>query len=143
MRLERSSNSAAHWNEKQYESLILSDDSKSSRLALVAEGEEDSMILGFLAAQVVGAEWELENIVVAPETQEKGIGTRLLNELLARAQQAKSNAVFLEVREANSAARALYEKLGFQQSGRRKSYYSNPLEDAILYSKSLVGPDLG
>ena len=56
--------------------------------------------------------------------------------LLVRTQNTNSESVFLEVRESNSAARSLYEKLGFQQTGRRKSYYANPIEDAILYSKS-------
>jgi ribosomal-protein-alanine N-acetyltransferase len=42
------------------------------------------------------------------------------------------------VRESNTAARRLYEKLGFSEIGRRKAYYHNPQEDAILYSKTLV-----
>ena len=137
MRLEQSSYSAAHWSEQQYESLVVSNDSGISRLALVAEREEHSAILGFLIAQHVGPEWELENLVVARETQGKGVGTRLLNELLVRARQANSDAVFLEVRESNAPARKLYQELGFVEAGRRKSYYSNPLEDAILYRKAL------
>jgi ribosomal-protein-alanine N-acetyltransferase len=136
MRLERSSKTAAHWNELQYECLFVGD-SAISRLALVAERQEDSAILGFLIARNVGPEWELENIVVAPEMQGRGTGTRLLNELIARAQQSNSHAVFLEVRESNTPARRLYEKLGFKETGRRKSYYSNPLEDAAIYTKAL------
>jgi len=137
MRLERSSNSAAHWSEKQYESLILNSDSTILSLALIAERQAGSATVGFLIAQHVGPEWELENIVVDREIQGKGIGTQLLNELLNHAKQVNSEAVFLEVRESNEAAKGLYEKLGFQAGGRRKSYYNNPLEDAILYRKTL------
>ena len=127
----------------QYESLFVSGDSALSRIALVAERQEDPAIRGFLIARHVGSEWELENIVVAPEMQGKGMGTQLLNELIACAQQANSHAVFLEVRDSNTPARRLYEKLGFKKTGRRKSYYSNPLEDAVLYTKALSDSTLG
>ncbi len=137
MRLERSSNTAAHWSEQQYESLFGSNAPAVFRLALIATSQGNVEILGFLVAQRMGPEWELENIVVAQELQGKGIGTQLLHELLGRAQQSKSEAVFLEVRESNMAARVLYKKLGFGETGRRKSYYGNPLEDAILYRKKL------
>ncbi len=137
MRLEGSSNTAAHWSEQQYASLVVTDGSAISRLSMVAEARGESAILGFLIAQHIGPEWELENIVVAHEVQGKGVGTRLLNELFAQAKQAHSEAVFLEVRESNLAARRLYEKCGFEESGRRKSYYSNPLEDAVLYRRTL------
>lgn len=141
MRIERSSKTAAHWSGQQYESLLLSAQSEMSRLAVVAERQEGPAIVGFLIAQHIGPDWELENIVVAPEVQEKGIGTGLLNELLIRAKQANSDAVFLEVRESNVPARKLYQKIGFRETGRRKSYYSNPLEDAILYRKALETVD--
>jgi len=58
--------------------------------------------------------------------------------LLVQARQTNSDAVFLEVRESNTAARRLYQKLGFEETGRRKSYYSNPVEDAVLYTRHLV-----
>jgi len=61
------------------------------------------------------------------------MGTRLLGEFLDRAKVAGAEMVFLEVRESNHAARALYEKWAFVQSGRRKGYYCVPEEDAITY----------
>lgn len=137
LRLERSSNGAAHWSESQYQSLIAAKDADVSTLALVAEYKANPALVGFLIARRIAIEWELENIVVAAEAQGKGIGTQLMEELCARAQQAKSQSVFLEVRESNVAAISLYRKLGFQQTGRRKSYYSNPIEDALLFSKNL------
>jgi ribosomal-protein-alanine N-acetyltransferase len=89
-------------------------------------------MLGFLIAHRLGLEWELENIVIDPAARRKGLGAQLLRELLARAREANSGSVFCEVRESNLAARALYEKLGFAETGRRKGYYSSPTEDAIL-----------
>ncbi len=93
-------------------------------------------MLGFLVAQRVDYEWELQNIVVAQSARRKGLGKRLLEGLLDQAAQT-NGAVFLEVRESNTAARNLYEKAGFELSGRRKSYYVDPSEDAVVYRHSL------
>jgi ribosomal-protein-alanine N-acetyltransferase len=85
----------------------------------------------------VGREWELENVVVKATFRRKGVATALLNELLIRTRATGSEAVVLEVRESNQAARSLYLKWGFEQAGRRKAYYSTPPEDAILYRRHL------
>lgn len=143
--LERSCPTAAHWIQWEYLD-SLANAGHVSRLVLVAHSTSldhgkrfgrGATILGFLIGRHLSPEWELENIVVAPEARGKGIGTRLMEELLTRAQLTNSRTVLLEVRESNGAARALYEKLGFHQTGRRKSYYNNPVEDAILYCKKL------
>jgi ribosomal-protein-alanine acetyltransferase len=93
---------------------------------------------GFLVARRVSEEWELENIVVAPGFRRQGIGMQLIDALFARVQAMKGRAVFLEVRESNAAARTLYERAGFQESGRRMHYYSGPAEDAVVYCKNVV-----
>jgi [ribosomal protein S18]-alanine N-acetyltransferase len=90
-------------------------------------------VQGFLVARHVASEWELENIVVAPLARRKGLGQQLLDALLVAARETNSSSVFLEVRESNAAARCLYEKAAFEQTGRRKSYYTDPVEDAVLY----------
>lgn len=143
IRLERQCSTAAHWTDQQYGSLWAAQE-RSTRLALIAErgmsaasGDLIPTLIGFLVARHLAPEWELENIVVAPDSRRSGIGTRLMEELLARAKQTNSDAVFLEVRESNAAAQAVYHKLDFKQIGCRKSYYANPIEDAILYSKPL------
>ena len=142
--LESECPAAAHWSQQQYRDLLIPTHAKSRRLALVAE--EGSIIysetkvaalIGFLVARHLAPEWELENIVVAPGARRQGVGKRLLEALLTAAREVNSDAVFLEVRESNLAARGLYEKFGFCQTGRRKSYYTNPLEDAVLYSLAL------
>jgi ribosomal-protein-alanine N-acetyltransferase len=97
-------------------------------------------VQGFLVARDLGPEWEIENIVIANSAQRRGLGARLVQEVLERAQTQGTQAVCLEVRESNQAARGLYSKLGFVESGRRKSYYGNPEEDAVLYKKLLPQP---
>jgi ribosomal-protein-alanine N-acetyltransferase len=129
--LDRASGTAAHWTAAQYQDLFRSD-SASPRLLLLAE-EPDESVVGFLVARHVTPEWELENIVVSSPERRKGIGSTLLQALLDTVRQACSEAVLLEVRESNECARSFYSRAGFQQSGRRKAYYSNPLEDAVLY----------
>jgi ribosomal-protein-alanine N-acetyltransferase len=143
--LERSCVTAAHWTEEQYldavasagvERLVLVSEapvSSASAASAEATGADAPCLQGFLVARHVAAEWELENIVVAPRGRRKGLGNRLLEALLIAASETNNSAVFLEVRESNAAARSLYEKVGFEQTGRRNSYYTGPREDAILY----------
>ncbi len=99
---------------------------------------ESFSTLGFLIAHQLHREWELENLVVAPDFRRKGLATKLFAALLTRARGTNSESVFLEVRESNQAARALYARLGFKESGRRKLYYTNPHEDAVLYRLALI-----
>jgi len=145
MTLERQSATAGHWTEAQYRQVFRP--KSTARIVLVSEAappsasglksDAGSAILGFLVAQHLAPEWELENLVVAPRARRKGLAKRLLNALLATAKKTDSTAVFLEVRDSNAPARALYEKVGFRQVGRRYSYYTSPSEDAVLYRRTL------
>jgi len=143
MRLEHEAPTAAHWTTARYQQLFALDSGGTERLVLLAEqmpktGDSSRPpVLGFLVAHCVAPEWELENIVVALSARQKGLGKRLLEELVSRAKQRNSDAVFLEVRDSNRPARGLYEKAGFREAGRRKSYYSNPSEGAIVYRLGL------
>ncbi len=132
MALEKHAATAAHWSTEQYEALFHAP--SAGRVALVIQETlpEESKIQGFVIARVVGAEWEIENIAIAGPARRRGLGTRLLGELLDMARARGAKAVFLEVRASNRAARALYEKWSFTESGHRKRYYKDPEEDAIL-----------
>jgi [ribosomal protein S18]-alanine N-acetyltransferase len=144
--LDRASLTAAHWTEGQYTQLFETAENIPERLVVVVAPSDqiadqintERQILGFLVARHVASEWELENIVIASHAQRKGLGSQLLQALLDHAKRAKADSIFLEVRESNAPARALYETTGFQQTGRRRSYYSNPSEDAILYRRDLT-----
>ncbi len=94
--------------------------------------EEDAVALGFLVARPLDDEWEIENIAVNGPARRRGLGTRLLGEFMTLVEKRGGKHVFLEVRESNRAARALYEKWAFVESGKRKSYYHNPEEDALV-----------
>jgi [ribosomal protein S18]-alanine N-acetyltransferase len=148
MALERQSPAAAHWSRQQYQTLFVktSSEQQSERIAWIAEDDgpqpehgsrETPEILAFLIAHRVNTEWELENIVVAATARRRGIGKRLLAELVEHVRSAQGREILLEVRESNQDARALYSKTGFEETGLRRSYYSNPPEDAILCSLRL------
>jgi [ribosomal protein S18]-alanine N-acetyltransferase len=128
MALEKHAVTAAHWPVEQYQAIF---SVPQTRIALVLE--EQDAIQGFLIARAIGPEWELENIAIAGPARRRGLGTWLLREFLNTARTQGATAVFLEVRESNSAARRLYEKCAFVGSGRRASYYRDPEEAAITY----------
>jgi ribosomal-protein-alanine N-acetyltransferase len=128
LELERRAATAAHWREQDYRRLF---ETGGQRLALVLE--EEGKVRGFVVGRDLGEEWEIENVAVAGPARRRGSGTRLVGELLNHARARGARSIFLEVRESNRAARALYEKWAFQESGRRKSYYRDPEEDAVVY----------
>ena len=135
--LEQQTETAAHWAECEYDALFAAE--APPRIALVATSEADSgRVVGFVIARCATAEWEIENVVVAREKRNRGLGIKIIRELLLRAQSAGATSVLLEVRESNLAARRLYEKLGFSQQGRRSNYYREPEEDALLLCFSIT-----
>ena len=117
--------SAAHWKIEQYECLL------ETGVILIAES--GGMIAGFACANSAIPEWELENIVVAENARRRGIADALLGQLLNACKDRNVASVWLEVRQSNHAASRLYEKHGFRKTGVRKSYYRDPVEDAVLY----------
>lgn len=129
MALEASAATAAHWSVEQYQALFRA--SSPERVALVLD--EESCLHGFAIARVAGVEWEIENIAIAGPAVGRGLGTRLLGELMGLARGKGAAAVILEVRESNHAARGLYQRWAFLECGRRPRYYKDPDEDAILY----------
>lgn len=131
IQLERSANTAAHWSEEQYREVFRVETS-TPRIVLLAHAE-NCAVLGFLVAQHVAPEWELENIVVSASERRKGIGTKLLGALLESARKNGDESILLEARESNSVARRFYERAGFRQVGRRQLYYAQPTEDALVY----------
>lgn len=128
MALEKHAVTAAHWSAEQYQTIF---SGPQSRIALVIE--DQGAIQGFLIARIIDSEWEIENVAVAGPARRRGFGARLLGELLNTARSRGGTAIFLEVRESNSAARRLYQKWAFSENGRRAAYYRDPEEAAITY----------
>jgi ribosomal-protein-alanine N-acetyltransferase len=95
---------------------------------------------GFALGRVVVDEAELLTIGVAPDSRGEGRGAHLLNEFLDQCQTRGAETCFLEVAANNATAVSLYQRIGFQEVGRRPKYYAQPkgpAVDAILLSKRL------
>jgi len=131
---------AAHWSVAQYDSLFSPD--APQRIALIAESDSTpTAFAGFLIARLLPCTCEIENLVVAPQSRRRRIASSLIRAVLGHAQAANCAEVLLEVRESNTAARRLYEKIGFRSISRRSAYYDNPIEDAVLYRFPLQSCD--
>lgn len=101
--------------------------------------QNDGELLGFAIVQQIVDEATLLDICLSPEQQGQGYGHLLLSAVIDGAKAAKAVVLMLEVRESNLAARALYQKRGFVETGRRKGYYplAGGKEDAILMDLAL------
>lgn len=134
MELENENPNSANWSHEHYKSLfrtITPELSKYFVLVVEDPSEPTPPIVAYLAAQCVDREWELHYIVVAKKSRRRGLATLLLSRLVENARSGNAGAVFLEVRESNQAARDLYRKMGFKETGVRKGYYPDTGEDAI------------
>jgi ribosomal-protein-alanine N-acetyltransferase len=94
-------------------------------------------LLAFCVVQVVAGEAQVHNLAVSPSARRAGLGRLLLRTALRVAAARGATLSFLEVRASNAPALRLYESLGFVRSGRRRDYYRQPTEDAILMSRGL------
>ena len=104
---------------------------------------DDGEIIGYFVAMPGFEEMHLLNVTVAARHEGQGHARRMLAELYALSASFAATAVWLEVRESNTRARALYLYEGFAEAGRRRDYYPAPQgkrEDAILMNRSLVSP---
>lgn len=94
-------------------------------------------VVGFAVIYLAGREGDLANLATAASVRRSGVGRRLLEHILEEARTRGAVTIFLEVRESNVAARALYRSAGFVDVGRRKKYYARPVEDALVLRKEL------
>jgi ribosomal-protein-alanine N-acetyltransferase len=92
----------------------------------------DCSVAGFCAFWLVLDEIHVNNVAVLPRFRGAGIGSALLQHVLAEAKKLGARRATLEVRASNAAARRLYERLGFYVAATRRNYYTNPVEDALI-----------
>jgi len=97
---------------------------------LVAEDGGD--IVGYAMARSAAETGEILNLAVDPERRREGIAAALIDAILEGLVARQVGEVYLEVRESNHAARALYQGRGFGVAGMRRAYYRNPTEDALV-----------
>ena len=104
-------------------------------LALWLVALEGERVAGYVGSQTVMGWTDMMNVAVDPDFRRQGIGEALVEQLTADLKEMGSSCLTLEVRESNTPAIALYEKLGFVQVGLRKNYYRNPRENALILRK--------
>jgi ribosomal-protein-alanine N-acetyltransferase len=123
---------AAHWAREAY--LCPPD---AAMCAWVAEGAAE--IAGFALARYAGGEMEILNLAVATTARRNGVGRALVRAAMDEGTARGATQAFLEVRESNAAALAFYGSMGFGPTGRRHSYYRDPVEDALILAVPLPG----
>jgi ribosomal-protein-alanine N-acetyltransferase len=127
------------WTEESFETALGLDRMQ----VLVAEtpgaenGDDGSGLAGYVVALVIGPEAEIADLAVAPGWRRRGIGQALLARSIAELVVAGVRTLYLEVRESNQAARTLYGSNGFRSVGRRRGYYRQPVEDALLLRREI------
>lgn len=109
---------------------------------LVIRKKVDNKVAGYAHFYVIGDEVQVLNIAVAPEARREGLAMRLLRHAIEELRGRGAREFFLEVREGNAEAIRLYGRLGFMKVGRRKKYYRETNEDAlVMYRKADDAPD--
>ena len=115
------------WSRGSFTSLL-----SDPRVFFAVTENEEGDVTGYAVAFFVVDEAELANLAAAPSVRRRGVGGLLLDAVLREARRRGTRELFLEVRESNAAARALYASRGFAEVGRRRGYYRRPLEDALV-----------
>lgn len=100
--------------------------------ALFFIAEDQGRIAGYVVALDAADEGEILNLAVGEGGRRRGLGRALVEAIVAALSERGVRQVYLEVRESNAAARALYAGFGFKDVGRRQAYYRRPVEDAII-----------
>lgn len=115
-------------------------DALADEAAVALVLERAGEVVGSVLARVVADEAEILTIAVAPESRRRGHGRALLDAAIAAAAARGARTVWLEVRESNRAARAMYLAAGFVAAGVRRGYYRRPPEDAIVLCHRVAPP---
>ena len=138
LEIERAS-FADPWSREAFETSI---EPQRMRFLVAEDGLDDSTgeqrILGYVVALLLFDEAEIVNLAVAPSARRRGMGGLLLDRMSADLASDGVETLYLDVRESNSSARALYASRSFQEVGRRRGYYRHPTEDALLLKRTLV-----
>lgn len=140
--LDQATEAAPHWTAETYRTFLQPIEERSAlrRFALVAELDDRraGVALGRLLLDGVENACELEWIAVEATLRRKGAGRGLMAGVEAWARQHGALRVMLEVRTGNDSAQRLYEQAGWTETGRRRAYYANPVEDAVLMERLLT-----
>ena len=97
---------------------------------------QEHPVAGFCAFWRVVDQIHINNLAIRPSARRKGLGRYLLSTVLDEAARLGVQSATLEVRRSNTTARRLYERAGFRLAGVRTSYYTNPIEDALILTRA-------
>ncbi|HKV50560.1 MAG TPA: ribosomal protein S18-alanine N-acetyltransferase [Gemmatimonadaceae bacterium] len=123
------------WSRASFEHLL--DD---ARALFVVACDDHDVVQGYVVAWYVLDEGEIANLAVSSTARRRGIGSMLLDAAVATARARGAVTVYLEVRDSNQSARSLYASRGFMQVTRRRRYYRDPTEDALVLKLDLEPP---
>ncbi|HJU74080.1 MAG TPA: ribosomal protein S18-alanine N-acetyltransferase [Gemmatimonadaceae bacterium] len=132
--IERESFSDA-WSEASFRSLL----GRSEVCFVVATCADDKEeeVIGYIVATFAADQGEVANLAVRPELRRSGHASRMLDFIYREAVRRAATSIWLEVRESNQSAIALYTAHGYRQMGRRARYYDDPQEDALVLSRNI------
>ena len=136
---------SAPWSRKSFEAELHGNAfSRILAARLEASSEKSGSLVGYVCFWLVFEELRFLNLAVLPTLRRQRVGSQLVARAIELGFSQGSRRGLLEVRESNEGARELYKKFGFLEYAKRKSYYTNPDEDAILMSLDpLTGPASG
>jgi ribosomal-protein-alanine N-acetyltransferase len=124
------------WSARSFAELI----ANPRVLFLCARTHAGGPAVGYVVAWFVADEGEIANLAVSPDERGQGVGAALLDAALSEASRRGALTVYLEVRDSNEIARALYGSRGFEEIGRRRRYYRRPVEDAVILRRTIASP---
>jgi ribosomal-protein-alanine N-acetyltransferase len=125
------------WSRSAFERLVVEND---PRVLFDVASLPNGQVVGYVVAWFILDEGEIANLAVSLDARARGIGKALLTAAIAAARSREVGTIYLEVRDSNAAARALYASHGFEEIGRRRRYYRRPVEDALVLRLVLPGP---
>jgi [ribosomal protein S18]-alanine N-acetyltransferase len=114
------------WNRPMYEEELRDHD------AFVLADPETGEVAGYFCGRRLADEYEITNVGVKPELQRRGLAREMLGRMIGMLHRDGVRYFFLEVRESNTPARGLYNSFGFEVLQKRRNYYRDPVEDALL-----------
>lgn len=126
---------SAPWSERSIAAEL------KSQWSLWLVEEREGVAIAYVGSQSCPPEADVMNVAVSPAYRRQGIGEGLMVALMEALREREIESLTLEVRASNEAAIALYDRLGFQQVGRRPNYYTDPREDALIMRKELCHAD--
>lgn len=128
---------ASPWPPSAFEEELTSSHGRCL-VAREAERGAEGPPLGYVMFWILHDELLINNVAVDPEQRRKGIGGRLIGTALSEGRAARCRTAYLEVRRSNVNAIHLYRRFGFQVIGKRRGYYSDTREDALVMSSDLL-----